>query len=221
MRVLVTAAVLVLVTVALVWAWRATFRPTSADSERIASVLRDPTPPSEPPAYAHCASCHLHDGSGRPDGAIPRLNGQLQAVLEHKLRRLRAGMIRIPVMDPFARTLAPAEASEVARYLAALPDTSKTSRQFVETDSPEEGATLYAVHCAACHGERGEGNAALLASRLCGQYAGYLERRLLDFESGARGDADAVMRGVLEGVPPSALDPIVSWLARGEGCPTP
>lgn len=219
MRVFVTAAALAVITAAVVWVWRATFLPTPADSVRIASVLRDPAPPAEPASYAHCASCHLHDGSGRPDGSIPRLNGQLQAVLEHKLRRLRAGMIRIPVMDPFARTLAPGEVSEVAAYLAGLPDTSIAPRR--DPEAVEEGAALYASHCASCHGDHGEGDEGFLASRLCGQYAGYLERRLLEVQSGARAGADAVMRGVLEGVPQSALEPIVSWLAHGGGCKQP
>ena len=83
--------------------------PSAAQAARIAVELETTAPLEEPAAYAHCASCHLHDGSGRPDGSIPRLTGQRRSVLENKLYRLRAGIMRMPVMDPYARTLAPNE----------------------------------------------------------------------------------------------------------------
>ena len=109
--------------------WLMTRGPTQAQSARIDAVLRGTAPADEPAAYAHCASCHLHDGSGRPDGSIPRLAGQRRSVLENKLYRLRAGMMRLPVMDAFARTLAPKEIAEIAGYLSGLPELAVTPRK--------------------------------------------------------------------------------------------
>lgn len=140
--------------------------------------------------------------------------------MENKLYRLRAGMTRLPVMDPFARTLAPREVTEIASYLSGLPETESA-----QTDVPEDerarAASLYAQHCASCHGANGEGNDGLFASRLCGQYAGFLERRLGEIAVRKRGDADAIMQDVVDAVPADDLRIIVPWLAGGEGCTSP
>jgi cytochrome c553 len=194
--------------------------PTDTEVSEIAAVLAPTGSPGAPPAYAHCASCHLHDGSGRPDGSIPRLNGQRRAVLEQKLHRLRAGMTRLPVMAPFARALGGSEISEVAGYLSRLPDTPPAQSELTDEER-SIGAALFTEYCASCHGANGEGHDGLFASRLCGQYPGYLERRLREVETKVRGDSDAIMQGVLEGLPVDDLEPIVKWLAAGKGCGAP
>jgi cytochrome c553 len=199
-------------------AWLTTRTPSLAESERIAAVLQSDAPANEPSAYAHCASCHLHDGSGRPDGSIPRLAGQRRAVIEAQLHRLRAGIVHLPVMQAFARTLEPEEVSQVAAYLSALPATWEAPNHAL-TDT-HLGAPLYAEHCASCHGANGEGHDGLFAPRLCGQYATYLDRRLDEIAAHRRGDADAIMVAALKPVPTEDLHPIVAFLASGKGCPT-
>jgi len=194
--------------------------PSPAEAARIAAVLEDPAPAGEPDSYAHCASCHLHDGSGRPDGSIPRLAGQRKSVLENKLYRLRAGMMRLPVMDPFARTLEAQEIPEIAGYLSTMPVRDAPPRDTSEAEQAH-AASLFAQHCASCHGANGEGSDGLFASRLCGQYAGYLNRRLDEAVARTRGDADAIMQGVARGMPDGDLRVIVTWLSGGNGCTSP
>lgn len=220
MRVFLIAGALTLLAVVAAVAWLIARGPTQAEAERIAAVLAPTSPPDAPPAYAHCASCHLHDGSGRPDGSIPQLNGQRRAVLENKLHRLRLGLTHLPVMDAFARTLAPREVTELAAYLSGLPETPAT-RTDATNEERARGASLYAEHCAACHGANGEGHDGLFASRLCGQYAGYLDRRLAEIAAQTRGDADAAMQGVLDEVLFDERSLIVAWLAAGKGCASP
>ena len=48
------------------------------------------------------------------------------------------------------------------------------------------GAAQYGV-CAACHGQQGEGMAALNAPKIAGQSAWYLKRQLLNYQQGLRG----------------------------------
>lgn len=220
MRILLATVAIVFAGAVALFAWLAARGPTEAQSKRIAAVLEDPAPPGEPAAYSTCASCHLHDGSGRPDGSIPQLNAQRRAVLENKLHRLRLGTLHIPVMDPFARAMGPAEVSEVARYLSELPLTGASAADLTSAERASAAST-FAQHCAACHGPNGEGNDGVMASRLCGQYAGYLERRLDEFRSGARGAADAIMQGVVDTVPDEQLRLVVAWLSHGEGCVGP
>lgn len=217
MRIWVTGFALLAVVGIAALSWSVVSGPTPSEADRIAAVLAPTAPASEPAAYAPCASCHLHDGSGRPDGSIPRLSGQRQSVLENKLHRLRSGMMRLPVMEPFARTLAPDDIAQIAKYLSELPEPSVPSPQ-VSPAKHAQGASLYAQHCASCHGVAGEGQDGVFASRLCGQYGGYLNRRLDEAASKSRGDADAIMQGVVDLVPPDELRPIVAFLAAGRGC---
>jgi cytochrome c oxidase subunit 2 len=58
------------------------------------------------------------------------------------------------------------------------------------------GKALYAS-CASCHGQSGEGNAALKAPKLAGQAGWYLERQLESFSTGARGGDDRDEAGKL------------------------
>ena len=217
MRIFITVtALIVLVGVGSV-TWLMMRGPSAAQAARIAAVLQSTAPPEEPAAYAHCASCHLHDGSGRPDGSIPRLSGQRRSVLENKLYRLRAGIMRMPVMDAFARTLAPNDIAEIAAYLSEMPEPTITPSNATKEERAQ-GASLYAEHCASCHGANGEGQDGLFASRLCGQYAGYLNRRLAEVKARTRGDADAIMQDAIDAVPVDDLRVIVTWLAGGKGC---
>ena len=219
-RMLITMVVLVALVGLAAVVWLTTRGPSAAQAARIAEVLEDRTPDGEPAAYAHCVSCHLHDGSGRPDGSIPQLAGQRRAVLENKLYRLRAGTTHLPVMDPYARTLLPTEVSEIATYLSELPEI-EIAPSAASDEERARGAALYAEHCVACHGANGEGDDGLFASRLCGQYVGYLARRLEEAAAGTRGTADAIMRGVVDTVPIDDLRLIVGWLGAGKGCASP
>lgn len=219
-RIFIMVVVLVVLAGLAAVAWLTARGPSAAQAARIAEVLEDTRPAGEPAAYAHCVSCHLHDGSGRPDGSIPRLAGQRRAVLENKLYRLRAGTMHLPVMDPYARTLLPSEVSEIAIYLSRLPEI-EIATSAASDEQRTRGAALYAQLCVSCHGSRGEGDDGLFASRLCGQYAGYLERRLEEAAAGTRGPADAIMQGVVDTVPIEDLRLIVAWLAAGKGCASP
>lgn len=217
MRVYLVAAALLLLAGGAAFVWRSVRGSRVADSEAVAVVPVPAVPRDEPSAYLHCASCHLHDGSGRSDGSIPRLNGQRRAVVREKLMRIRSGVTRLPVMEPFAKTLKPDEIVLVAAYLEALPETPPMLPGLNE-EQRSAGSTLYAGHCASCHGPNGEGDDGIRASRLCGQHLGYLQRRLEEAYLGTRGAGDAVMHAVLQQVPSGALGPIVRWLAAGEGC---
>jgi cytochrome c553 len=220
MRIFFMVVVFAVMAAAAAATWILTRAPSAAQSARIAAVLEDTAPEGEPASYAHCASCHLHDGSGRPDGSIPRLAGQRRSVLENKLYRLRAGTMRLPVMDPFARTLAPDEITEIARYLSSMPEPTDALSHGTDEERAR-AASLYGQHCASCHGANGDGNDGLFASRLCGQYAGYLERRLHEAATRTRGDADALMQDVVAAVPADDLRLIVVWLSGGKGCASP
>lgn len=168
-------------------------------------------------AFESCASCHLADGAGRPDGSIPRLAGQRAAILEHKLRALAAGEVQLPVMVGFARALEDREIPAIAAHLASLPSPAAGHGS---GEALAFGAGRYATFCQACHGPQAQGNDALLAPRLCGQHAGYLARRMDEIEANLRGDADPAMRALINALPPSDRRILADYLSR-EPCPPP
>lgn len=156
--------------------------------------------------FASCASCHMADGSGRSDGFVPRLAGQSKKVLIQKLQNLHLGKVTLPVMEPFARALTDEDIAKVAHFISSFP-------------SPDTGVSSnknYSTYCASCHGASGQGNDALLAPKLCGQHAAYINRRMVEIEKNLRGDANEGMRAVLAAVKPSARDDISQWLSKGK-----
>ena len=76
------------------------------------------------------------------------------------------------------------ESDDYDAWLDAQPTYSELNARVAGNASI--GAAQYAV-CAACHGQQGEGLAALNAPKIAGQSAWYLKRQLLNYKSGARG----------------------------------
>lgn len=158
--------------------------------------------------FSSCASCHLADASGRPDGSVPRLAGQREAVLVDKLQRLRDGRVHLPVMEAFARSLSPAEIADLAAFLSGLEGLGGT-----------HAASAQARPCLACHGAAADAVGGPLAPRLCGQHAAYLERRARALGAGDRADQPFVpaMAATLAALSDGALAEVAAGLAAG-GC---
>ncbi len=103
----------------------------------------------------NCAACH---GTGAEGAAgYPNLNdddwiwGGTLAEIHHTLNvGIRSGHpeARNAMMPAFGDMLKKEEIEQLAAYVASLSDTSAAS---------EEGAALYAQHCAVCHGAEGKG----------------------------------------------------------------
>ncbi len=188
-------------------------RPIHAGSEN-ANVLR-----MGATVYTFCASCHLADGGGRPDGDIPRLAGQPAFAVAAKLSRIRSGEVFLPVMAAFANSLSPQEVTAVAAYIAALPTPAYVG--LGDGKALSIGRHQYAATCAACHGANGEGSSTLQAPRLCGQHAGYILRRVGEIVQRRRADADAGMAAIAASVSPANLAATADYLSRGTCSPPP
>lgn len=105
----------------------------------------------------HCSACHGHDGTGGV-GIPLALPAFLASVddryLGHTIRLGRPGR----VMPAFAQ-LTDAEVDAIVQHLRHGPDrpaAASHSHRPVR-GSATRGATLYARHCATCHGPDGEG----------------------------------------------------------------
>jgi mono/diheme cytochrome c family protein len=135
----------------------------------------------------HCAACHSgrnvlggtstaaeSGGSLMPDGAwyAPSLADPGEAGLQHASRETIVQLLRdgvsgsASVAGPMAEVVAgstqhltPADLDAMAQYLASLPVQKPSRAEFrsADPDVLKQGKRLYGQHCAACHGDHGEG----------------------------------------------------------------
>ena len=151
------------------------------------------------PSYPICASCHGPAGEGNPAMNSPKLAGQEEWYLVSQLSAFKTGIrgsasgdLNGAQMRGMAMTLADDNAvNNVAAYIGTFPQIA--SPVTVQGDAAK-GQALYAV-CAACHGPKGEGNAALKGPRLAGQNDWYLVNQLNLFKQGLRGTAPGDVGG--------------------------
>lgn len=111
-----------------------------------------------------CRGCHTIAGSGGLIG--PSLDGLSERVdRTYVLDVIRDPIATIPgtIMPP--QPMPDAESERLATYLLSLGpvDTAGTSGEArapvpIDPDRQRDGAALYARHCAACHGDSGDGN---------------------------------------------------------------
>lgn len=158
-------------------------------------------------AFANtCAGCHGAGGQGAP-GGYPSLAdddwiwggslAEIQHTIRHGIRANESDEQRMSQMPRFGvdGMLTAAQIDDVAEHVLSL-----TGRA---TDQPAatRGATIFAEQCAACHGERGEGNREVGAPRLNDQIWLY---------GGGKAQIVATIRNPRNGVMPAwhgRLDP--------------
>jgi len=143
--------------------------------------------------YVTCTACHGAKGEGNAALNAPAIAGQEPWYVERQLKSFKAGLRGTHEKDtygmqmrPMSMTLADdAAVANVAAYIATFPAPPKEDVKGWG-GSATKGQALYAT-CAACHGVKGEGNAALNAPKLTGLPSWYLARQLKHFKEGVRG----------------------------------
>jgi cytochrome c553 len=114
-------------------------------------------------------------------------------------------------MNPIAENLSNEDVRDLGAYIAQLPAAEPAAPP--QTDLIDKGRALAAQNrCAACHGERLEGNGA--AARLSGQREDYLLKALEDFKAGKRvGGGMAAMADVVYPLSPDDLPALAAYAA--------
>ena len=164
-------------------------------------------------AYAACATCHLADGVGRPDGTFPQLAGQHATVIIKQLVDIRSGRRENPLMLPYARHLTgPEEIADIAAYLEALP--APRQNGIGPGTDLETGATLFQRDCARCHGTRGEGHARRFVPAVAGQHYAYMLRQIRAIGAGLRGNAHPEMVALVSRYSDEELQALVDYASR-------
>ncbi|MBL8919234.1 MAG: c-type cytochrome [Myxococcaceae bacterium] len=150
--------------------------------------------------FAACASCHGETGTGQANIAAPNIAGLPAWYVEAQLVKYRSGArgnhpedLEGLRMRPMSRQMMDeAEVKAVSAYVATLPAVKQAPS--VQGGDASAGAAAYAT-CLACHGDKGQGNQALNAPPLAGQYDWYLVNQLKKFKAGVRGANPADITG--------------------------
>lgn len=150
--------------------------------------------------FAACASCHGETGTGQANIAAPNIAGLPAWYVEAQLVKYRSGArgnhpedLEGLRMRPMSRQMMDeAEVKAVSAYVASL--AAVKSAPSLQGGDASAGAAAYAT-CLACHGDKGQGNQALNAPPLAGQYDWYLVNQLKKFKAGIRGANPADITG--------------------------
>jgi cytochrome c oxidase subunit 2 len=163
--------------------------------------------------FATCAACHGPDAGGNQALNAPRTAGQHGWYVKRQLLAFKDGIrgtapgdVYGAQMRPMAMTLTTeAAVDNVVAYIATL--TPPVPPVTVKGDVAA-GKQLYAT-CAACHGQKAEGNQALNAPKLADQDDWYLVRSLQAYKSGLRGSNPKDMFGM-------QMKPMAAMLANDQ-----
>lgn len=161
-----------------------------------------------------CQGCHRKSALGRVDGSYPRLAGQHRSVLIKQMTDVRAGRRRNEIMLPFAdkHVIGPQDIADIAIYLSDLPVPPNNGKG-PGTDLAD-AEPVYRARCAECHGDRGEGNAAMFYPRVNGQHYRYLVREMIAIRDGARGNANPRMLEIVKPLSNAQIDALGDYMSR-------
>jgi len=165
--------------------------------------------------YELCATCHYANGWGKKNGSFPVISGQHKSVIIKQLADIRARNRQNPTMFPFSGDDilgGPQGIEDVAGYISTLavnPNPGKGDGKQLEL-----GQKLFMEKCAACHGQKGEGNAAAFFPRIQGQHYAYLLRQLQWIRDGLRKNANAAMLALIKDMDDKTLSAIADYTSR-------
>ena len=165
-------------------------------------------------AFEICQGCHRAGALGREDGSYPRLAGQHDTVLIKQMADVRAGRRANPKMLPFIdrHVITPQEIADIAVYLQSLPVPDNNGKG--PGNDLVRGKKLYEKDCAACHGDKGEGNAGEFYPRVSGQHFQYLEREAKDIRDGIRLNANPKMMRNIKSYSDTDIAAVSDYMSR-------
>lgn len=165
--------------------------------------------------YPLCASCHLPNGWGKPDGSFPVIAGQHPEVMLKQMGDIRSRYRENPTMYPFSdpQTIGGEQAViDVIAYISTMKPNPAPGmgdgRQLTL------GKQIYQQRCQQCHGDRAQGNNEAHFPKLNGQHHAYLLRQLKWIRDGYRKNADPAMVTQVSSLTDNQLDAVADYLSR-------
>jgi cytochrome c553 len=196
-------------------------RTEAAIAEFRAAVELEPNLTHGAELFNGCARCHMADGSGSPDGAIPVIAGQHVSVLVKQLVDFRHDRRWSELMQGAAvqhGLEGPQDLLDVAAYAESMKRPPPREGGTGDGAALQEGQLIYYRECVECHGRLGEGERETLRPRLAGQHYKYLLKQLNETAAGGRpgmDDAHVKRIGALSAEDRAAVADHLSRLSPG------
>ena len=141
--------------------------------------------------FDYCLRCHGANANGNYGIRAPKISGLEPWYLARQLENFATGVRGAPAGDAAGHEMAPVALrlkqdgtlDAAVKFIASLD--SGRPHATMKGDSAQ-GRKLYDA-CAACHGARGEGNAALQSPALAARSDWYLATQLTNYKTGLRG----------------------------------
>jgi cytochrome c553 len=162
-----------------------------------------------------CFICHGADGESSSE-VFPRLAGQHWEYTARQLENFKSGKRKSTAMAAMAAKLTPEEMVALGKYFEGKSAPREPAR---EEDLAGMGKYIY-LHgnkfsavpaCASCHGKEALGTSAL--PRLAGQYAGYIEAQLKQFNQRERTSDNEVMHAIVARMTPLEMAAVAEYLS--------
>jgi cytochrome c553 len=162
-----------------------------------------------------CFVCHGAEGESSSE-VFPRLAGQHWEYTAKQLENFKNGKRKSTAMADMVAKLTPDEMVALGKFF---------EKQTAAVESPKD-ADLAAVGkfiyhkgnkysglaaCASCHGAEAKGTTSL--PRLAGQYAGYTETQLKQFNQRGRTNDNAVMHAIASKMSPLEMAAVAEYLS--------
>ena len=125
-----------------------------------------------------CSACHGFAGNA-PGNTVPILAGMNADYFKKAIKDYAEGKRQSPEMEPYSKYVLQSGLDEIANYFAGQ-KRGTAARGKTDAKAVSRGATL-AAQCAACHGPKGDGDAARISPALRGQPAGFLQAQMALF----------------------------------------
>ena len=130
-----------------------------------------------------CSACHGFGGNS-PGNHVPIIAGMNANYFKKAIKDYAEGKRLSPEMEPYSKYVLQFGADEIADYFSAQKRRPPAAIK-ADANALRRGATV-ATQCIACHGPKGDGDAAQSIPALRGQPAGYLQLQSALFSSDKR-----------------------------------
>lgn len=158
-----------------------------------------------------CTACHGENGvPPAQQFPVPVIWGQNLGYLFFQLRDFKSGARKNDQMTPIAQSLEQSDLMPLAQYFSKKPwPNLQQPRPSADVLTRAQRANNSVV-CTSCHQEgfKGEGT----QPRLAGQLHAYLERTMLDFRTGARGNNPG-MSDLMKAITEEDIAALAAYLA--------
>jgi cytochrome c553 len=156
-----------------------------------------------------CTACHGENGVPQLK-TTPVIWGQNTGYLFYQLRDFKSGSRKNEIMSPIAAGIDQKDMLPMAEYFSKLKWPNLQQPAPADDVTAKAQAAISSVGCIGCHLDHFQGDGT--TARLAGQHQEYLEKTMLDFRTGARGNNPG-MSDLMKATSPEAITALSKYLA--------